>query len=85
MSEIELAPSSVKPCSKCGVEYPHTAEFFHVDRRRKCGLTPQCKVCRGKTALAWNKGNKDRYNKNWMAFILTNAAIYLKEVQRENI
>ena len=71
-AEKILEPSSVKSCSKCGVEYPHTAEFFHVDRRMKCGLTRQCKECRRKATLLWNRSNKDRYNENWRRFYHAN-------------
>lgn len=34
-----------KNCTKCGGEYPATAEFFHVDKQRKDELHPQCKIC----------------------------------------
>lgn len=37
--------TSLKRCSKCGVEYPSTPEYFKRDRRISCGLCAQCKNC----------------------------------------
>jgi len=34
-----------KTCSKCGVEYPATAEFFYRGKVRKDGLRNVCKKC----------------------------------------
>lgn len=34
-----------KACSRCGTEYPATAEFFHRDRRKLDGLIAECKPC----------------------------------------
>lgn len=40
-------PDSIplKPCSKCGVAFPHTGEFFHKDKNTKSGLRSDCKEC----------------------------------------
>lgn len=37
-----------KRCSKCGIEYPATAEYFYRDKCSKDGLRVQCKSCRCK-------------------------------------
>lgn len=41
-----------KRCSRCRNEYPATAEFFFRYRRKKDGLTSQCKACR---KLMWRE------------------------------
>lgn len=35
----------MKTCSKCGVTFPATAEFFHRDRSKPDGLATRCKTC----------------------------------------
>lgn len=32
-------------CTKCGIEYPATAEYFYRDKSRKDGLKSHCKRC----------------------------------------
>ncbi|HQJ66548.1 MAG TPA: hypothetical protein PLH32_18235 [bacterium] len=39
-----------KRCSKCGIEYPATTEFFY---RRRDGLYPHCKRCQNKLTAQW--------------------------------
>ena len=34
-----------KVCTKCNVEYPATAEYFHRSKSGKYGLTARCKKC----------------------------------------
>ena len=34
-----------KICTKCGVEFPATTEFFHVVKHGKFGLNSRCKGC----------------------------------------
>src|SRR6266567_997813 len=36
----------VKLCTKCGRELPATAEFFHLHKIHRDGLSSQCKECR---------------------------------------
>jgi len=38
----------LKTCTKCGTEYPATAEFFDKQKTVKCGLKSQCKKCSAK-------------------------------------
>jgi hypothetical protein len=40
--------STTKPCRKCGIEYPATAEFFIVDNRNRNPITDRCRVCHNK-------------------------------------
>lgn len=37
----------MKLCSRCGVEFPATSEFFNRNKRNKDGLRYECKACRG--------------------------------------
>jgi len=41
-----------KTCTKCGVEYPATSEYFNRDKYHPTGLTSQCKECRHKQTLS---------------------------------
>lgn len=43
MADIDFTPK--KRCSKCGVEKPATAEYFHRNNNRKDGLQHMCKPC----------------------------------------
>ena len=48
MIVVTVDPShseNMKRCSKCGREYPATAEHFHRQSRSKDGLARRCKVC----------------------------------------
>jgi len=57
-----------KICTKCGVEYPATTEFFYRDKYKKSGLIGQCKKCKSEYEKEYNKKNKEKRNKsskNW--------------------
>lgn len=49
-----------KVCTKCGVEYPATKEFFHADKSRKYGLYSMCKKCKRLKLIEWNKNNPEK-------------------------
>lgn len=49
MPNPDCTPTKV--CSKCGVEYPLTPEYFHRHKRRKGGFREQCRECRGVKSL----------------------------------
>jgi len=44
-----------KVCTKCGIEYPATKEYFNVARVCSDGLRPDCKLCCRK----WRQENKE--------------------------
>jgi 5-methylcytosine-specific restriction endonuclease McrA len=57
-----------KVCTKCGIEYPATPEFFSKSQRGKYGLRGNCKQCES----AYNKEHHARiadklrkYNQQW--------------------
>lgn len=37
--------TTLKRCSKCGVSYPATAEYFHRSKAHKGGFVSRCKLC----------------------------------------
>ena len=49
--------NETKQCAKCGEEKPATPEYFH---KHGDGLFSQCKVCKNKIKLIWNKQNPDK-------------------------
>jgi len=60
--------TSLKRCSKCGVEYPATREYFHVASKAKDKLNTQCKVCRSKISRKRYEQNTERIlsvNRQW--------------------
>lgn len=60
-TEVHTSDSTpTKSCSKCGVEYPATAEHFHRDRKAPNGLMRQCKACNTARAVQWGKDNPER-------------------------
>lgn len=50
--------TSFKCCSKCGVEYPATAEYFY--KTQSGGLRNSCKKCRNNYVNQWSQDNRDR-------------------------
>lgn len=52
--------TAVKRCTKCGVEYPATTEFFRRSSRGNGGLHPSCKICLNQYARAWRKKNPEK-------------------------
>lgn len=54
----ELPEGTTRVCTKCGIEYPFTSEFFEKEKRRGSGLGPRCKSCA-------NKYSREYYNEHW--------------------
>lgn len=51
----------MKKCTKCGIEYPATVEFFNRDKTRKDGLKSWCRVC----VREYYQENKDSYREHY--------------------
>jgi len=49
-----------KKCTKCGKEYPATAEYFYKQKGCKDGLQPQCKECIRIKGKKYRKQNHKR-------------------------
>lgn len=45
-----------KECSKCGIEYPATVEYFDIGNNKK--LTARCKYCRNEYLKAYQKNKR---------------------------
>lgn len=49
-----------KTCSKCGVEYPATTEYFYPHIRHSDGLTTRCRECERKLHKLSRDNNPER-------------------------
>ena len=47
-------------CSRCKKEYPRTKKYFALDKKRKDGLSSQCRACRYKGIKKWRLKNKEK-------------------------
>ena len=58
----------MRPCYKCKVEKPYTAEFFKVSKKNSTGLAYYCKDCSNKTQSGWRSENhvhQLEWKRNW--------------------
>jgi hypothetical protein len=56
----------MRRCSRCGISYPATTEYFHRNSHGKYGLQQMCKRCR----LEWQREHKESINargRRWRA------------------
>jgi len=51
-----------KICTKCGTEYPATAEYFHRSKDSKFGLRSDCKRCRIIATKQYQQTEKGKQN-----------------------
>lgn len=59
-----------KLCTKCKSQKSRSE--FHKRTASKDGLTPDCRVCRGRSAHAWSKKNSDRVKANYARWLKQN-------------
>jgi hypothetical protein len=57
----DAASSSAKACSKCGVVYPSTTDFFYKSDIGKDGLLTSCKACHGAKCKEWREENLEHW------------------------
>jgi hypothetical protein len=50
----------MKKCTKCGIDKPLTAEYYHRDSSKSSGFQSHCKVCKNKQSTKSHQNNKDR-------------------------
>lgn len=50
---------NLKRCTKCGIEYPATAEYFHRTKRIASGLQARCKQCACKNTQTHYAANRE--------------------------
>lgn len=53
-----------KPCSKCGVKFPLTAEFWHRHKKTRDGFAERCKPCRIEDNAQYRNQNRDKVNQS---------------------
>jgi hypothetical protein len=61
MTSIVPPDPPTKTCTLCGVVYPATTEYFHRDKGKRCGLQPQCTLCRNNVKTAWRTKYPERH------------------------
>jgi hypothetical protein len=49
-----------KTCTKCGIEFPATPDYFHRDKSKRDGLRGSCRTCATERAIQWQKDNKEQ-------------------------
>lgn len=57
----------LKRCTKCGIEYPATTEYFRLHGQKRGGLNPSCKVCGKAYDTAHRVVKSDRLTKAQLA------------------
>jgi 5-methylcytosine-specific restriction endonuclease McrA len=58
----------MKRCSKCGIKYPATTEYFGIEKRTKSGLQSQCRECQRVRGRRWRAEHPERRlakNRRW--------------------
>jgi len=50
----------MKKCTKCGIEYPATTDYFYARNNRPSGLVSHCRKCSVIKSSAWNKAHPDK-------------------------
>ena len=64
-----------KTCTKCGVTFPATAEYWHRDKKGKHGLRSQCKEC----VAQYQEANRDKITESKRQYYQANRE---KEAKR---
>lgn len=60
--ETESIPTAqTKVCTKCGVEYPATREYFYANKKYKFGVCSACKKCKQLETKKWRDKNPEKY------------------------
>ena len=62
----------MKKCSKCGTEYPETAEYFGKGKRYKNGLKAWCKIC----IAEYGKMRREKYPDYGKTHYQNNKEVY---------
>ena len=67
-----------KTCTKCGIGYEATTEFFHVQKSNKDGLRLWCKICQKKYKKQYYQDNKEFVNQKSKEYNDRNPVCYKK-------
>ena len=65
----------MKKCTKCGIDKPLTAEYYHRDSSRSSGFQSLCKVCRAE----YRQNNKEKILKYKAEYYQNNKEKILKQ------
>lgn len=57
---MAMNDSTTKRCTKCGVKYPATTEYFSIDNRKPKGLTSACRKCCTEASKRSQKAHPER-------------------------
>jgi len=83
---------SLKVCTKCGIGYPSTLEYFYKYQRMKNGLHSWCKECFKEDVKKYQEKNKKYYKKyhkeyyrEWYKKNKNRISILFKKKYKENI
>ena len=76
----------MKKCTKCGIDKPLTAEYYHKQAQHSSGFKPRCKVC----ISEYYQNNKERilkyaaeYHQNNKEAILKQTAEYYQNIKNK--
>jgi hypothetical protein len=60
-SEISISEDAVnvKTCTKCGIEFPATLEYFTKKQHGKYGLRSRCRKCESKNSSDYNAAHRE--------------------------
>jgi hypothetical protein len=71
-SGVQNMPTE-KKCSKCGIKFPATFEFFTRDKHKRDGLTTSCKACRKEASRKYREENPDKIRESFHKYYAENA------------
>jgi len=71
MSDHTSELSQTKICTKCGAEYPRTAEYFYRDKRNRDGLKGDCKTCKREYIREWKSAHREEIAKRGSMYYAT--------------
>ena len=77
-----------KVCTKCGVKYPATREYFHAQKLGKYGLISMCRKCNNERRKKYREENPEKekaYNKKYCEENLEKEKSRRKKYSAENI
>ena len=73
----------MKKCTKCGIEKPLTAEYYHRQSSSKSGFQSDCKVCRCEQKAEYYQNNKEKVLKYAAEYRQNNKEKYHHQNNKE--
>lgn len=78
---------TTKACTKCGTEYPLTADYYPRNKNEKSGFSYWCKKCNAENTRKWQYDNPDKYRlsrEQWKQKNPDRVRKYAREYRRAN-